>query len=133
MRVVLDTNVLVSALLVQGSVPDRLLELAVAGRFTLMIDSRVVAEYHDVFQRPEFGFDPSRIAHVLAVLEQAEWIVAEPLSLTLPDPSDQPFVEVAITGGADAIVTGNVRHFRFPGGRLAISVLTPRQMLDALA
>ena len=133
MRVVLDTNVIVSALLVQGSVPDRVVELAIAGRCTLMVDSRIVAEYHDVLRRPEFRFDPALIAHIVAVLERAEWIVADPLRLTLPDASDRPFIEVAVTGGADAIVTGNLRHFRFPRGRLAIPVLTPRQVLDRLA
>jgi putative PIN family toxin of toxin-antitoxin system len=133
MRVVLDTNVLVSALLVQGSVPDRVVELAVTRRYALMVDSRIMAEYHDVLRRPEFQFDPALVARILAVLDRAEWIVAEPLGLTLPDPSDQPFLEVAVTGGADAIVTGNVRHFRFPGGSLAIPILTPRQLLQALA
>ena len=133
MRVVLDTNVLVSALLVEGSVPHQLLELAVARRYELIIDSRIVAEYRLVLERPKFGFDLTTVVRVFAVLDRAEWIVAEPLSLTLPDRSDQPFIEVAVTGGADAIVTGNVRHFRFAGGHLAIPVLTPRQMLDALA
>ncbi len=133
MRVVLDTNVLVSALLVPGSVPHRVMELAVARRYGLLIDSRIAAEYRLILERPKFGFDPTTVERVLELVDRAEWIVANPLHLTLPDPSDQPFIEVAATGGADAIVTGNVRHFRFPGGRLAMPVLTPRQMLDALA
>lgn len=58
--------------------------------------------------------------------------VAPPLPFRLPDADDEPFLEVAVAGGADALVTGNARHFKVKGGRLAIVVTSPRGFLDLL-
>ena len=49
---------------------------------------------------------------------------------SLPDPGDLPFIEVAVAAAVDAIVTGNVKHFRPAEGRLDLAVMTPRQCLD---
>ena len=133
MRVVLDTNVLVSALLVQGSVPDQVVRLALAGRFTWLVDSRIVAEYRDVLCRGSFGFAVDDVRDILKVVDvYAEWVVANPLRVTLRDESDRAFIEVAVAGGADVIVTGNTADFRIAEGRLDVRVLTPRRFLDAL-
>jgi putative PIN family toxin of toxin-antitoxin system len=132
-RVVLDTNVLVSALLRQGSVPDQVVGLVLAGRCGLIVDSRIVAEYRAVLARPEFGFPAAEVEAFLAFVERADWVVADPLNLALPDETDRPFLEVAVAGGADALITGNPRHFRLRGTRLDLAVLTPRALLDRLA
>ena len=133
LRVVLATNVLVSALLVQGSVPDQVARLALAGRFTWLVDSRIVAEYRDVLQRRSFGFAADDVRDILKVVDvYAEWVVANPLRVTLRDESDRAFIEVAVAGGADIIVTGNIADFRLAEGRLDVRVLTPRRFLDAL-
>jgi uncharacterized protein len=47
----------------------------------------------------------------------------------LPDPDDRPFIEVALSGRADAVVTGNVRHFP---PDLGVVVLSPRALLQRL-
>ena len=133
MRVVLDTNVLVSAMLVQGSVPDQVARLAVARRFTWVVDGRIVAEYRDVLHRRSFGFSAVAVQDILVIVEEyAEWVVADPLPLSLPDESDRPFLEVAVAGGADVIVTGNVADFKIAEGRLGVRVVTPRRFLDIL-
>jgi uncharacterized protein len=133
MRIVLDTNVIVSALLKQGSIPDQVLEQVVARRCELVVDSRIVAEYRDVMARPEFGFSPRRLKAFFRVADEAEWVVADPLALTLPEDDDRPFIETAVAGDADALVTGNVKDFQLKEGRLAIPILTPRQFIDMLA
>ena len=133
MRIVLDTNVIVSALLKQGSVPDQVLELAIARRCGLVVDSRIVADYRQVLSRPQFPFAPHRLSAFLALVDRSEWIVADPLALSLPDDDDRPFVEVAVAGAADAVVTGNAKDFHVKEGRLAIPIVTPRQFLDMLA
>jgi uncharacterized protein len=133
MRIVLDTNVIVSALLVQGSVPGRVLETVIGGLSRTLVDGRIMREYRTVLARPEFAFPEDHVADLLALLERSEWIVADPLLLDLHDATDLPFLEVAISGGADAIVTGNSADFRLRKGRLDIPVLTPRQYLDHLA
>lgn len=132
-RIVLDTNVLVSGLLVQGSVPDQVLNMVIAGRSQVVVDGRIMREYRNVLARPEFGFAPERIDDLLLLFERSEWIVADPLALQLPDETDLPFLEVAVAGGVDALVTGNPKHFRPRASPLEIPVLTPRQYLDCLA
>ncbi|HSJ26518.1 MAG TPA: putative toxin-antitoxin system toxin component, PIN family [Longimicrobiales bacterium] len=133
MHIVLDTNVIVSALLVQGSVPDQVLDTVISGRSTLLIDGRIMQEYRSVLQRPEFGFPPELVADLLVLIAASEWVLPEPLPLDIPDPDDLPFLEVAVAGGADALVTGNVRDFRLRHGTLDLLVLTPRQYIDRVA
>jgi predicted nucleic acid-binding protein len=70
------------------------------------------------------------------MLEGIEWIgetvFASPLSAELPDLDDLPFLEVAAAAMADALVTGNTRHYRPVNGRHDVRVLTPRELLDLL-
>ena len=132
MRIVLDTNVVVSALLVGGSVPAQVLELAVGRRCTLVVDHRIVAEYRAVLERPHFPFTETQRNDFFAVVARSEWITAEPLGVTLADAGDRPFLETAVSGAVDALVTGNVKHFRLREGRLAIAIVTPRAFLARL-
>lgn len=133
MRIVLDTNVLVSAMLSGGGAPDMTLQLVLQGAVTLLADSRVLAEYDEVTARPLFAFDDAERRLLLDALAAiAEPVVAPPLRVALPDPEDRVFVEVAVAGRADAIVTGNVRHFVPRRGKLSVPVLTPRQLVDRL-
>jgi putative PIN family toxin of toxin-antitoxin system len=131
-RIVLDTNVVVSALLVGGSVPAQVLELAIGRRCTLVVDHRIVAEYRAVLERGVFPFSDALRSDFFAVVARSEWITAEPLGLRLTDPGDRPFLETAVSGAVDALVTGNVKHFRVREGRLAIPILTPRAFLERL-
>jgi uncharacterized protein len=132
-RVVLDTNVLVSALLTGGGTADMAVQLILQGAATLLVDSRILAEYDEVTARPRFGFAETERRAVLEVLELiAEPVVARPLRLTLPDPDDRVFVEVAIAGRADVIVTGNVKHFVPRRGSLDVKVQSPREFVDAM-
>ena len=133
MRVVLDSNVLVSAMLSGGGAPDMALQLILQREAILLIDSRIVAEYDEETARPRFGFDPIERRLLLdAIMHIAEPTLARPLRLSLPDPDDRMFVEVAIAGHADAIITGNLKHFKPKRGALTMPVMTPRQFVDAL-
>ena len=133
MRIVLDTNVLVSALLSGGGIPYMAFQLVLQGDATLLADSRILAEYDEVTARSHFHFDPTeRSATMRALARIAEAVVARPLRITLPDPDDRMFVEVAIAGEADAIVTGNIKHFVPKRGVLPVTILTPRAFVDRL-
>jgi putative PIN family toxin of toxin-antitoxin system len=133
MRVVLDTNVVVSALLTAGGTADLALQLILQGEVTLLADSRILAEYDEVTARPRFGFaEPERRVFIDMLARLAEPVVARPLRLALADPDDRMFVEVAIAGAADAIVTGNPRHFVPRRGTLRVTVLKPRAFVDRL-
>ena len=134
LRVVVDTNVLVSALLVEGSVPAQVVELMLGGRCEWLVDSRIIAEYRSVLARPEFGFSTARVVEVLEIAEhRTTWVLASPLHLDIADRTNLPFLETAVAGGADAIVTGNVKDFRVKGGRLDLAILSPRAFLELLA
>ena len=130
MRIVLDTNVLVSGLLSPAGTPGRIVDLATSLRVTLVFDDRILAEYREVLARPRLRIAPTEAAAVLDLIEKEGLLVsAPPLGLELPDPDDLPFVEVAEAGGAVALVTGNTRHFAPLRGTFSVPVLTPAEFL----
>lgn len=131
MRVVLDTNVLVSGLLSPFGTPARVLDLLTAGALVPLFDDRIFQEYADVLARPRFGFAGDDVGTLLAyVRTQGELVVAPPLDVELPDPDDLPFLEVAAHGGARALVTGNARHFLPRRGAHAGEVWSPAELLS---
>lgn len=128
LRIVLDTNVLVSGLLNPRGAPGRVVDLILAGEVRVLYDDRILAEYHEVLQRPRFGFEKQDIQRVLDYLTfSGEGIAAIPLAVDMADKDDLPFVEVAVSGRADALVTGNVNHFM--AGK-NIAVMTPANFLE---
>jgi len=134
MRVVLDTNVLISGVLNPHGPPGRILDAAVAGRLKLLHDDRILAEYRAVLLRPAFGFTSRDVDALLDFMVAAgEPVSAAPLLVVLPDPSDLPFLEVATTARVDALVTGNVRHFRPLRGRHTVPVFSPTEFLERLS
>lgn len=129
LRIVLDTNVLVSALLSPTGAPARILDAVFSNQCVLLFDDRILTEYQQVLARKKFRFDQSAIEDLLDfILASGEPILAEPLALRLKDPSDLPFIEVACSGYADALVTGNKKHF--PSKQLSIPIYTPREFLE---
>lgn len=131
MRLVIDTNVLVSALLKAGSVPDRALDAVWSSGAVLLYDARMAAEYRAVLTRPKFrGIDPVRIEALLARFPAAGALDGvPPLDTPLPDEDDRCFVEVACSGRADALVTGNLRDFP---EHLGFAVWPPATLLARL-
>lgn len=109
--IVLDTNVLVSALLSASGPAARILELVLAGELMVAYEDRILAEYRQVLARPRFGFDPQDVEEILSALETTGLAtLVQPSPAVLNDPTDQAFLEVALTLGVP-LVTGNLRHF----------------------
>jgi uncharacterized protein len=110
MKVVLDTNVVVSGLLTSNGVPAKILNLALSGAIQVSHDARILAEYVDVLARPRFKFDPARVAEVVAKLRDDGLAVdsSECSGLQLPDADDEPFLSVALAARADFLITGNL-------------------------
>ena len=134
MRIVLDTNVLVSGLLNPDGAPGRLLDLILGSRVQILYDDRILGEYSDVLARPQFGFRQELTDAIMGYLRlSGEGVTASPLPAgTLPDPDDTPFAEVAISGSADALVSGNQRHFT-DFETQGVRVLAPDAMLTLLS
>jgi putative PIN family toxin of toxin-antitoxin system len=132
-RVVVDTNVLVSALLGPGRVPDRLLALLSERKVSLGYDARIRAEYEEVTARPKFrSVPPERLQLLLMKLASlgSELSNVAPFVGVLSDESDRAFIEVAIASQADLLITGNVKDFPLTCGFL---VLPPASALAQLS
>lgn len=133
MRLVLDTNVLISALLKPGSVPDRLLTLVWEGTATALYDARMTDEYRSVLARSKFrSIDRARIDDVFArLLAHGEEIAdAKEWTGAMKDEGDRIFVEIALAGRAHAIVTGNLKDYPRDQG---FDVLPPATALAMLS
>lgn len=133
MRVVLDTNVLVAGVLSPHGPPGRLLDLVLGQEVTVLVDDRILREYGEVLRRPRFGLRRADVELLMEYLTlAAEPVVGRPLDVTLVDEDDLPFLEVAAAGQADALVTGNAKHFVPSRGRHEVHVLTPREAMTLL-
>lgn len=113
MRIVLDTNVLVSGLLQPLGNPAQVLSLALAGAIQVCYDERILTEYAEVLARPRFKLDAAHVRDVLAKLE-LDGVAVDATgqsSLGLPDPDDEPFLAVALTASAEFLVTGNLADY----------------------
>jgi putative PIN family toxin of toxin-antitoxin system len=133
MKVVLDTNVLVSGLLNPYGAPGSVLRLVAAGLVTVCHDPRILAEYETVLLRAKFGFRAGEVREFLAMIRtDGEAALARPLVHALPDPSDAPFLEVAAAAGAACLVTGNAKHYP-AHARQGVRVLAPGPFLSFFA
>lgn len=118
--VVLDTNVLVSALWSKNGAPARVVSMVLNGRLTPCYDYRVLCEYREVLQRSRFGFTSGEVNSLLDWIENyGRSVITEPLSDVFIDEEDKKFYEVAKFCGA-ALITGNLKHF--PADQLVMSV-----------
>lgn len=126
---VIDTNVLVSAMLKWNSVPGNVMELVFDGPIIPVYNSEILKEYREVLSRPKFHLTEEIVDDVLENIENRGINVeAETIDIILPDPKDRVFYEVVLEERKteDAyLVTGNIKHF--PAETF---VVTPRKMLD---
>jgi len=130
MNVVLDTNVIVSGLLSPYSPCGDIVRMTASGELTLCLDARLLGEYSEVLKRPHFNFDTELVSAFIDQISHAGvFVSSSPLSSSLPDPDDTAFLEVAIGGNAECLITGNLKHF--PSKlRHGIKALSPRDFID---
>ena len=130
MRVVIDTNVLVSGLLSPYGAAAQIVRMAVAGSLDLLYDARIISEYEEVLSRPKFSFEKTHVSNLIEfITNYGIPVAAIPLSARLPHPDDAPFLEVAISGKAECLITGNLAHYPMRSIRKT-RVLTPRRFLN---
>ena len=133
MKVVLDTNVVVSGTFYSG-IPAQILDACMSRRFELVLSPEILDEYRIVlgrFIRVKSSPDASVI--LAGLLENA--VVVNPSSPKVAvcrDPMDEKFITCALAAGADAIVSGD-KDLLVLVGRLKVAVLTPKQFLSRLA
>ena len=111
MRIVLDTNVLVSGLLSPYGPSAEVVRMTVE-KVHICYDIRIFHEYREVLSRKKFSFDSHSVKDILDHIRAGGYLVnANPLDRSLPDPNDESFLEAALTGRAECLVTWNVKHF----------------------
>ena len=111
MLIVIDTNVLVSALWSKNSNPAKLLYLVFEGTLKPCYDYRILEEYWEVLKRPKFKFSESDIQNLLEGIKSTGIsVVAKPISARFEDEEDKKFYEVAKFCNAK-LITGNLKHF----------------------
>ncbi len=129
MIIVLDTNVLVSGLLTPFGSSGEIVRMIASGKLSLEYDSRILIEYQEVLNRPKFQFDKDLIELLIDYIKKnGQAVVTAPLDKSLPDPDDAPFLEVAMEGKSEILVTGNKVHYPVKL-RKDIEVLSPAEFI----
>lgn len=128
---VIDTNVLVSAMLKWDSVPGLVLKHVFGGNLVPVFNDKILEEYQEVLLRKKFSFSKEDVFTILESLqEQGISIDAGKLDIELPDEKEVVFYEVVMEKRKKTsayLVTGNIKHFPKES-----FVVTPREMLEIL-
>jgi putative PIN family toxin of toxin-antitoxin system len=135
--IVIDTNVFVAALRSGGGAARQVVRRALEGRYCPIFSNALWLEYEDLLGRPvwtEETTDRERRQVLAGLAAAGRWIkIYYGWRPNLADENDNHLIELAVAGGARAIVTHNVRHLR--RGELRwrdLSVLTPSECLERL-
>ena len=137
MNVVLDTNVVASAIMTGGGVPAQVFRAWLSGQFDLLLSAAVLLEIADVLHRPHIrarmALSDEELEELLGSLRgNARWLDNIPeVPVLIADPKDTKFLALAKAAGAHAIVSGDA-HLLDLGTYEGIPVLTPAQFLDVL-
>lgn len=130
-KVVLDTNVVVSAHLKSDGFERFVLDLALASKLQLFVSVEIPDEYEGVLRRPKFGIDPELVQSSLQLIRTKSRKVKPKRRVSeSPDPDDNKFLECADTAGADYLVTGNKRHFPASFGNT--QVVNARELIEII-
>jgi putative PIN family toxin of toxin-antitoxin system len=135
LRLILDTNVLVTALCNQDGASHFLIRRALADKIVLLASPALWLEYESVLKRSEI-----RLRHGIS-LENLDIVLdtmaahVEPVHLNylwrpqLRDPNDEMVLETALNGCADALVTFNTKDFAAAADRFALKLVTPAECI----
>jgi len=131
LRCVFDTNVLVSALLLPDSAPRHALDRALA-QGKVLLSFAALAELYEVLSRKQFRryADDADIRSFLATLtRETEWVDVDTRITACRDPKDDKFLELATSGRATHIVSGDADLLALNPFR-GIAILSPRSFLE---
>lgn len=125
MRIVCDTNVLVSGILLQGP-PRRILTMASRGEVANFTSPDLLREVEDVLLRPKFGVRAEQVVGIIALFRDTFEIVhpSRRVRAVVADPSDDMVLEAAVAARADFIVSGD-KHLLDLVAWSSIRILSP--------
>ena len=130
-RTVLDTNIIISSAL--GGALVLILERWDKGEFTVIVTSDILREYFEVLNRPKFKLKQETIDKITRYIYQfSEFVIPEEkIKLIEADPADDKFLEAAIAGKVDFIVSGDTHLLELKEFR-SIPILSGREFMDWL-
>jgi uncharacterized protein len=132
LRLVVDTNIVVSAALKPGGLQRTVLLLAITKPAKLYISEAIMAEYREVLARPKMKIRKGLQQQMLQLIRSRSHSVKPTRTLQVtPDPDDNKFLECADAARADYLVTGNQRHF--PRFWKKTKVITSREFISIVA
>ena len=133
LRVVLDTNVIISGLISPKGPPAGILKALKAGRFILLTNQAINEEILEVMDRPrlrdKYGLADHMFDIAFILWDQAEVIPKPPLIKASRDPDDDKFLACALASGVTVVISGDKDLLEQSGWR-TIRVLRPRQFVD---
>jgi uncharacterized protein len=132
LRLVLDTNIVVSAALKPDGLQRTVMVIALTKPARWYVTEAILDEYREVLARPELKIRKGPRAQLMRLIKTRTHMVrpARPLQVT-PDPDDNMFVECADAARADYLVTGNQRHF--PAFWKRTKIITSRELMAVVA
>ena len=132
LRLVVDTNIVVSAALKPDGLQRTVLLLAITRPARLYVSLAILVEYREVLSRPEFQIRKGLRRQLLQLIRKRAHSVTPARRLEVTsDPDDNIFLECADAARADYLVTGNIRHF--PRFWKKTKVITSREFLSLVA
>lgn len=131
-KVVLDTNVLVSAVLYGGN-PRSILEAALSGAIGVSVSEFIIQEFQTVLLRPRFGLTVQFVHNVVAELTSlAEWVAPDQHHhIVIGDPSDDLVLDCAVAAGAQYLVTGDAHLLRLQKYQ-DVTIVNPKTFLQGM-
>jgi len=125
LRVVIDTNVLVSALWTPARNASTIINLILTDKIVPCFDQQILNEYQVVLSRPRLAFPAGQVNELLSeITNRGLSVIILPSSIRLPDESDRKFFDTAKYCEA-YLITGNIKHYSKDP-----MILTPARFLD---
>jgi putative PIN family toxin of toxin-antitoxin system len=132
LRLVIDTNVLISAAIKPAGLQRTVLLLAMTKPARWYVSRPILEEYRDVLARPELHIRKGLRRQLLQIITNKSHFVAPKRRLDVTkDPDDNIFVECSDAAGADYLITGNQKHF--PKFWKKTKVIAPREFISLVA
>ncbi len=129
--VVIDTNVLVSAVLKPTSNPGIIVQLVDNGTVIPLINDKILEEYNEVLSRAKFKFTNDQVSKIVGIISMRGIYVDEDhIDIELPDEKDRVFYEVTMKSKEERdtmLVTGNMKHFP-----VKPFIVTPKELCDII-
>ena len=135
MRIVLDTNILIAALITKDTPPDTLYQAWLRRKIEVVTSQAQISEIAAVLSRPRLlkYLHPDEASILLDNLDTRASVINDPPPVYFsPDPADDKILAVAIAAEADLSVSGDKKHMLFLNNAAGIPIVSAREAVDRL-